>query len=270
VIGVETKGGKVYTGANYICNGDPKMFAHMMGIEKFPSSYRKKLEYDYSPSGIMIYLGLENVDLKKHGFGSFNTWHCLQWDMNKMWKEMGEGNFEKPWIFISTPTLHTHMRGTVAPKNCEIMEIAAYTEYEWLNTLRESDYAAYEKKKEELAERMLDIVEREYFSDLRKHIVTKVVGTASSNEYWVKAPKGNAYGATFTPAQIGPGRLKAGTPWSNFWWCNATSGYAGMHGTTSTGMDLYMSLTGDRFYSDITSPTDDEKVIDAYTRAKRE
>ncbi|MDP3989327.1 MAG: NAD(P)/FAD-dependent oxidoreductase [bacterium] len=268
VVGVETAGGKVYTAHNYICNADPRMVAEMMGMDTFPKEYKKKLDYTYSPSGIMVYLGLENADLRNRGFGSFNTWHCEGWDMNQMWKEMGEGNFEKPWIFISTPTLHTDVRGTVAPTHCDIMEVAAYTEYEWLNDLRDRDYAEYEKKKTELAERMLDIVEKHYFPDLRKHIVTKVVGTASSNEYWVKAPKGNAYGATFTPEQIGPGRLKAKTPWKNFWWCNATAGYAGIHGTTSTGMDLYMALTDDVFYSDATSPTDDEKVEEAYRRAK--
>lgn len=269
VVGVETKGGKVYTAANYICNGDPKMFAHMMGIEKFPKAYQKKLDYTYSPSGIMIYLGLKDAKLREHGFGKFNTWHCEGWDMNQMWREMGKGDFSNPWIFISTPTLHTKEGGT-APEGCDIMEVAAYTEYDWLHGIREKDYALYEKRKNELAERMLDIVEKEYFPELRKHIVTKCVGSASSNEYWVRAPKGNAYGATFTPEQVGPGRLKASTPWNNFWWCNATSGYAGMHGTTSTGMDLYMKLTGDVFYSDATSPTDHEKAEAAYAKAKAE
>ncbi|MDP3956118.1 MAG: NAD(P)/FAD-dependent oxidoreductase [bacterium] len=267
VVGVETNGGKIYTAKNYICNGDPQMFAEMMGKEKFPEEYRKKLEYVYSPSGIMIYLGLKNANLREHGFGTFNTWHCEGWDMNQMWKEMGKGDFSNPWIFISTPTLHTSDKSTT-PADCDIMEIAAYTEYGWLHSLREKDYAEYEKKKNELAEKMLDLVEKYYYPELRSKIVTKCVGSASSNEFWVKAPRGNAYGATFTPDQVGPGRLKAGTPWKNFWWCNATSGYAGMHGTASTGMDLYMQLTGDTFYNEKNSPTDDEKAEAAYAYAK--
>lgn len=270
VVGVRTKDGRMITGANYVCNMDPQKASHMIGRHRFPKRYLKKLSYIYSPSGIMIYLGLRGADLKKHGFGKWNIWHLEDWDMNHMWREMGKGNFEKPWVFVSTPTLHTNERGTVAPLDCEIMEIAAYTEYRWLEDLKQKDYALYEAKKNELAERMIDIIAKRFFPDLRKHIVTKVVGTASTNEYYAWAPQGNSYGATFTPDQVGPKRLKARTPWENFFWCNATSGYAGIHGTVGTGMDLYMDLSGDRFYREWLAPTDEEKWETAYARGRRE
>ena len=48
---------------------------------------------------------------------------------------------------------------------------------------------------------------------------------------------------------MGLGRLKALTPWKNFYWCNAASGYPGVNGTIGTGMELYMRLTGDRFWN---------------------
>jgi phytoene dehydrogenase-like protein len=263
---VETKNGRTFTAKTIICNMDPQKASHIIGRDKFPKEYLKHLSYKYSPSGVMIYLGLKDANLRENGFGGFNIWHNEGWDMNQMWKEMGNGDFTNPWIFISTPTLHTSEQGTTAPVGCDIMEVASYTEYDWLNDLRDKDYAAYERKKNELAERMLDIVEKRFYPDLRKHIVTKVIGTASSNEHWVWAPKGNAYGATFTPDQIGPGRLKAKTPWSNFFWCNATSGYAGMHGTAGTGIDLYMDLTGDNFWNESKMPTDDELAEEAYSR----
>ncbi|MBI1975799.1 MAG: NAD(P)/FAD-dependent oxidoreductase [Candidatus Vogelbacteria bacterium] len=270
ITGVKTKDGKVITGTNYICNMDPQRASRMIGLDKFPKRFLKKLSYKYSPSGIMIYLGLKNAPLKEHGFGKWNIWHCTDWDMNAMWRRMGKGDFSRPWVFVSTPTLHTDVRGTVAPLDCDIMEIAAYTEYQWLEDLKQKDYKLYEAKKNELAERMIDIIAERFFPNLRTYIVTKVVGTASSNEYWAWAPKGNAYGATFTPDQVGPKRLKAKTPWPNFFWCNATSGYAGIHGTVGTGMDLYMDLTGDRFYREPEAPTDDERVAEAYARGKRE
>lgn len=46
-------------------------------------------------------------------------------------------------------------------------------------------------------------------------------------------------------------------PLSNFFWCNATSGWGGVYGTTNTGMKLYSQLTGDEFYNDVT----DEQLI---------
>ena len=262
-VSVETKNGKVFTGANIICNADPRKTAEMIGLDKFPADYRKKLDYTYSPSGIMIYLGLKNADLRKKGFGGFNIWHCEGDDMNQMWREMGAGDFSKPWVFLSTPTLHTSERGTVAPADCDIMEIAAYTEFEWLDELRKKDYKAYEAKKLEIADRMIDIMAKRFFPDLRNYIVTKVVGSPSTNVHWVNAPKGNAYGASITPSQMGPGRLKAKSPWKNFFWCNATAGYGGVHGTVSTGVGLYMELTSDKFYDESKMPTNAEKAIHA-------
>ncbi|MEK7184403.1 MAG: NAD(P)/FAD-dependent oxidoreductase [Patescibacteria group bacterium] len=257
---VETVDGRVFSGTNVVSNIDPKRTAEMIGMHKFPRNWQHKLEYKYSPSGIMIYLGLKNADLKKHGFGSYNIWHLEQWDMNKMWEEQAHGDFSNPWIFISTHTLHTKERGTVAPKDCDIMEIATYTEYQWLKDLRDKDFEAYEREKSRLAERMIDIVEQHYFPDIRKHIITKVIGSASTNEDYAWAPQGNAYGMAFTPNQVGPGRFGFNTPWSNFYLCNATAGYAGMHGTTGNGCNLYQQLTGDVFYSGKTAPTDEELI----------
>jgi phytoene dehydrogenase-like protein len=260
VTGVETKGGRKFSGSTVVSNIDPKRTADLIGMQKFPRNWQKKLNYKYSPSGIMIYLGLQDIDLKKYGFGSFNIWHLEQWDMNKMWEEQGKGDFSNPWIFISTHTLHTNEKGVVAPENCEIMEIATYTEYGWLKKLKDKDPAAYEVEKNRLAERMIDLVEKHYIPDLRKHILTKVVGSASTNEDYAWAPQGNAYGMAFTPDQVGPGRFTDETPWSNFHLCNATAGYAGMHGTTGNGCNLYSKLTGDNFYSGKTAPTDEELI----------
>lgn len=258
-VSVETKDGKVFTAREIICNIDPAKSAEMIGLDKFPAGWDKKLNYRYSPSGMMIYLGVKDLDLRKYGFGSFNIWHLEQWDMNKMWAEQGKGDFSNPWLFISTHTLHTKERG-VAPDGCEIMEVASYGEYQDFKDLKDTDYPEYERRKNELAERLLDIVEKKYIPDLRKHIITKVVGTASTNEDWVWAPKGNAYGAHFSPDQVGLNRLTSKTPWKNFYWCNATAGYAGMHGTVGNGIQLYMDLTGDRFYSPALAPTDEEMI----------
>ena len=58
-----------------------------------------------------MYLGLKDLDLKQHGFGSFNTWHLPRWDMNEMWNDQLAGDFSDPWIFISTATLHSGAAG---------------------------------------------------------------------------------------------------------------------------------------------------------------
>ncbi len=259
VTGVESKDGRKFTADKIVSNIDPRRTAEMIGMHKFPRNWQRKLDYKYSPSGIMIYLGLKDIDLRKHGFGSFNIWHLEQWDMNTMWKEQAHGDFSKPWLFISTHTLHTKEKG-VAPEGCEIMEIASYTEYQWLKDIQQRSREEYEREKERLAERMIDLVEQKYLPGLRNHIVTKVVGSASTNEDYAWAPQGNAYGMAFTPNQVGPGRFGFDTPWENFYLCNASAGYAGMHGTTGNGCNLYTQLTGDVFYSGKTAPDDEELI----------
>lgn len=265
---VKTSDGKTFTADNYICNMDPQKASHMIGREKFPSDYLKKLDYKYSPSGMMVYLGLKDLDLKKLGFGRFNTWHLCQWDMNQMWKDQAKGDFSKPWIFISTPSLNGDDHSTT-PKGGHIMEVATYMEYAALKELKDKDYAAYTREKMRIADRLLSIVEKDYIPDLKKHIVVKAVGTPSTHEDFCSAPFGNAYGSYLTPAQVGLKRLKAGTPFSNFWWCNASSGFAGIHGTISTGMDLYMQLSKDRFYSTKNSPTDDQLIADIWNNKNK-
>ena len=61
VTSVETEDGKTFTAKNFICNMDPQAASKLIGQEKFPESFKKSLNYKYSPSGIMIYLGLKKV-----------------------------------------------------------------------------------------------------------------------------------------------------------------------------------------------------------------
>ncbi len=252
---IETKDGKVFKGKNYICNADPALAAKLIEGEDLPAEYKKKLEYEYSPSGLIIYLGLKDIDLTKFGFGSFNIWHQEQWDMNKTWKDLLGGDFSKPWVFLSTPTLHTDAPGTT-PEGGSILEIETLVDYQEMKDLMDKSYVDYLKRKNEIAEKLLDIVEEKFIPNLRKHIAVKVVGTTTTNEDFVMAPRGNAYGAALYPKYLKK-RLFGTTPFSNFFWCNATSGWGGVYGTTNTGMKLYSQLTGDNFYDDVT----DEQLI---------
>lgn len=259
---IETKNGKTFTAKKgFICNMDPQAAAkNLIGWEKFPGEEQKKLDYEYSMTGLMIYLGLDDkIDLREHGFGKFNIWHCEGWDMNKMWNEQREHNFEKPWFFMSTPSLHSDEPGTTPP-GCQILEIASFMGYEPFAKAKEKSYAEYMKLKLKMSNRLLDLIEEKYIPDLRKHIKVKQIGSPMTNEDFCLAPYGNAYGSTMTPKQMGLGRLKAPTPWPNFWWCNASSGYAGIAGTLHTGVQLYMDLTGDEFIDASTLLSDDELI----------
>lgn len=269
ITSVGTKDGKTFRAKTFICNMDPQKASHMMDRNRFSKRELKQLSYDYSASGIMIYLGLKDIDLRDYGLGNYNIWHLTQWDMNQMWKEQAHGNFENPWFFLSTPTLHSSEPG-IAPEGGQILEIATFTEYDYLKELQDNDYLEYNRKKMELANRLIELVEEHHIPNLREHIAVKAIGSPVTNEDFCMATKGNAYGSVLTPKNISINRLKAQTPWKNFWWCNASSGFGGMHGTAHTGMQLYMDLSGDHFYKNEDIPTDNEFISSLPIEQKQE
>ncbi len=244
---VTTRSGKVFQAPIIVCNADPQRTAATIGWEHVPPSWQKSLRYDYSRTALTVYLGLKGLDLREYGFGRFNTWHLEQWDLNQTWKQALEQNWERPWMFLATPTLHTPEGGN-SPADGQVLELATAANYDYFRQLKNGDPAAYVAEKKALRDRLLDLVERHYVPDLRKHLKLRVTGSPTTNEDFCWAPRGHAYGQHLTPKNMGLARLRSRTPWKNFYWCNAASGYPGVNGTIGTGMQLYMDLTGDRFF----------------------
>ena len=267
---VKTKDGKTFTAPNFICNMDPQRASHMIGRTKFPPKALESLSYEYSPAGVVMYLGLkDDIDLREYGFGSYNIWHNEQWDMNTMWDEMGKLNFANPWIFLSTPTLHTSEPGN-APKGHQILEIASYAEYQPFKDALDKSYKDYMALKDKVANRMIDIAQEKFIPNLRDHILVKLIGTSATNDDFCLSPNGNAYGSRLIPKNVTTARLKSETPFRNLRWCNASRGWPGVYGTVVTGSNLYTILTGDRFYDQTTAPSDDAMVAEVRERLKRE
>lgn len=231
---------------NVICNIDPRRAAQMIGMERFSRPLRKKLDYEYSPSNYMAYLVIEGIDLRDYGFGKSNLFHTEQVDLNVAFDDMYiRGDYSAPSFAMTTPSLLTDERGD-CPEGKQIVELLTVAEYDrWLR-LKISDEKAYKRRKMEVLNTMLDIVERDYVPNLRKHLVFKMTGSPTTNERFCWAPRGNSYGSNMTPEQIGAGRLDYRTSLDNFWFCNASSGYAGFAGTVWTGRALYQHLSGDR------------------------
>ena len=250
---VQTRDGNTFPAPTIICNADPQKMSRVIGLEKFPRAQHKPLTYEYSQTALTVYLGLKGVDLREYGFGRHNTWHLEQWDMNETWAQAMRQDWNHPWVFMATPSLHTDEPGTCPPGG-QILELATTANYDYFRELKDRDPRAYRHKKKEVEDRLIDIVERRHVPNLRKRIALHLSGSPTTNEDFCWAPRGHAYGQHLTPGNMGLGRLKALTPWKNFYWCNAASGYPGVNGTIGTGMELYMRLTGDRFWNPHDTP----------------
>jgi phytoene dehydrogenase-like protein len=251
VCGVEaidrlTKETHVFTAETTICNIDPKKAARTIGIEKFSNKIRQKLDYDYSPSNYMAYCVVKDLDLRDYGFGKWNTFHTGHQNLNEAFAQMYERNdYSNPSFAITTPTLLTDKQRD-CPEDCQIIEFLTVANYDYFQQLQKTSRKAYNQKKQEILDSILDVVEKNYISNFRKHLVFKITGSPTTNERFCWCPKGNSYGSSLTPRNMGLGRLDSETSLKNFYFCNASSGYPGFAPTFWTGALLYQRLSGDR------------------------
>ncbi len=240
VVGVETKNGQRFSAHRYISNVDPAATLALIQGAEWPSSYRKQLDYEYSCSTFTMYLGVKGLDLREHGFGSFNVWHYPHADLNRMYRDQLERHdLSNPWLFLATPTLHSDEPGT-APAGEQILEAATACDYGYFRALRDQGGPAYTKAKLAVRDRIFEILEAHYVPGLRKHLAMRVAGTPLTNAEYCRSPRGNAYGTALTPLQLS--RVPFETPAANLFLVNASAGYPSIGGTIGSGMRLYDRL----------------------------
>lgn len=165
-----------------ICNMDPKKAAKMIGLNKFSKAIRKQLDYDYSPSNFMAYCAVKDLDLRDYGFGKWNTFHTAQPNLNAAFEQMYEHNdFSQPSFAITTPTLLTNAQRD-CPEDCQIIEFLTVANHGYFQALLSKSRKEYTQKKEEIFNRILDIVEEQYIPNFREHLVFSVTGSPTTNE----------------------------------------------------------------------------------------
>lgn len=243
VTGVRTASGELHRARRYVSNVDPRRTAALIGERSLPRDYLEKLRYAYSGSTITLYLGIRGLDLRDHGFGSFNVWHYPQDDLNEIYRRQLAGELDDPWLFMSTPTLHTDEPG-LCPPGTQILELATSADFSAFARLRERDPDAYHRQKKRIRDRIVQIVEERYVPGLSKHVVRRVTGTPATNARYCWAPEGNAYGAALTPKNMSRGLRSFQTPLENLWVVNATAGYPSIAGTVGAALDLVDGVLG--------------------------
>jgi all-trans-retinol 13,14-reductase len=244
VVGVTTTNGRRFTARRYISNVDPRRTATLVGPDQLTGD-AARLRYEYSCGTITLYLAVKGLDLRDHGFGSFNVWHYPHDDINRMYDaQLKRHDLDDPWLFMSTPTLHSGAPG-LCPPGHQILEVATCADHAHFAELRLRDRRAYNAEKKHIRERLLDVIEARYVPRLRDHLALRLVGTPATNERFCRAPAGNAYGAALVPGQVTLGRRPFRTQLENLWMANATAGLPSVAGAVGAGMRLYGELTGD-------------------------
>jgi all-trans-retinol 13,14-reductase len=244
VVSLATKNGKRFTAQRYVSNMDPRLTADLAGQQWFARD-RRRLRYDYSCGTFTMYLAVKGLDLREHGFGSFNVWHYPHADLDRLYDDqLVRHDLSNPWLFMSTPTLHSAEPG-LCPDGEQILELATAVDHERFARLRIADRRAYNREKKRIVDAILELVEARYVPRLREHLAVRVAGTPASNERFCRAPRGNSYGAALVPANMRPGRGPYRSAVDNLWMANATAGFPSVAGAVGAGMRLYTELTGD-------------------------
>ena len=203
---------------------------------------RSQRDYAYSAGTFTLYLGVDGLDLRDHGFGSWNVWHYPHADLDRIYDDQGlRHDLSNPWLFMSTPTLHSDAPG-IAPPGHQILEVATSCDYERFARLRKTDRRAYNREKKKIKDSLLELIEARYVPRLREHLAIQVAGSPVTNERYCFAPEGNAYGAALTPANVGRGRRPFKSTLENLWMANATAGFPSVAGALGAGMRLYDTL----------------------------
>lgn len=240
---VTTRNGKRFTAKRVISNVDPQRTAALMGPGwQRSDADRRRLDYAYSSGTFTMYLAVKGLDLRDHGFGSFNVWHYPHADLARIYdQQLLRDDLSDPWLFLSTPTLHSPAPG-LCPPGHQILEVATSCDHARWGRLRQSDRRAYNQAKKRVRETILDVLEARYIPKLRDHVAMRVCGTPSTNERFCRAPGGNSYGAALTPRHVGFDRGPYRTSLENLWMVNATAGFPSVAGTIAAGMRLHRML----------------------------
>lgn len=231
---------------NIICNSDPKATAKLIGIEKFSPKLQKKLDYEYCDSSFVIYAVVQGIDLRDYGFGSWNIWHCPL-DHNQSYDAIMKNNdYSNPYFAMNSCSLHTDNKSNCQQEGQQIIQMLTFANYDYWQDLKLRDIETYHQKKKQVYNQLLDVIEQKYIPEFRKHIVFHISGTPVTNEHFVRAPKGGAYGVKLTPENFSfSKKLTSETSIDNFYFCSAASGIGGFCGAITTGIKLYEHMTRD-------------------------
>ncbi|MFQ5621749.1 MAG: phytoene desaturase family protein, partial [Candidatus Nanoarchaeia archaeon] len=183
--GVKTKNGKTFKAKNVIANVDPKVVAKLIGKENLTRDFKKKINYKYCHSIYNVYFAVKGLDLRKHGFGSWNIWHHGHDDVNKLYDEMyNEHDYSNPLLFMSTPTLHTDEPG-LAPEGHHIIQAVTGCDYDYFKHLKDTDKHKYNIEKTKIKNQLINVIEKYYIPKFRNHIVMAIAGTPTTTEHFV-------------------------------------------------------------------------------------
>lgn len=203
---VRVAGGATYRGRTVISNIDAADTLPMIRGAEPGRIFRTRAQRSRPSLGsVCVFLGTD-IDLRGNSkMTDANIWHYGNDNIDATYAEVEAGRFPKdPFFFLTAPTLKDPS-GSKAPAGRHTLEIitmahlAPFQKWTDLKTMRRG--SDYEELKNELGDRLIEAVEKNYVPNLRQHITVKEVATPATNVSFVRARQGGIYGPELTPDQ---------------------------------------------------------------------
>jgi phytoene dehydrogenase-like protein len=246
VTGVRIKGESALIQADKVITTIDPMLAmrQLVGDEHLPEIYIQKLKNTImSPSSFNVALGLDDkIDMSKLDLDyPYNVVSTGLGTAEKLFNAFLAGNhgFSKDCFHAAVicPSLTTGAKNTITIRS------TPWALNGW-KELRESNYEKYLVEKEKWANFLIDIAEKYFIPDLKKHIVVKDIATPATYARFSGSPTGSIYDIASLVTQFGPKRLPMKTPIRNLYQPKFAHG---LYGTMMGGVQVVDLLLDRKF-----------------------
>jgi len=259
VSGVKIKGEQTLLRADKVITTVDPMLAmrRLVGDEHLPEKYIQKLENTImSPSSFNVALGLDDkIDMSNLDLDyPYNVVSTGLGTAEKLFNAFLNGNhgFSKECFHAAVicPSLTTGAKNTVTIRS------TPWALNGW-KEMRENDYKKYMAEKERWGEFLINIAEKYFIPDLKKHIVVKDISTPATYARYSGSPTGSIYDMASLVTQFGPKRLPMKTPIQNLYQPKFAHG---LYGTMMNGVQV-VDLILDRKFNNGNSLFIPEKQV---------
>ena len=216
-VGVRVEGGEEIFADYVISNASAyQTYLELVGEEHLKPKfveYVKGLEPGISIT--QVYIG-SNLDLGQIGLGDVGEiFYSPNYDYEDHWKQINEMNLEKMPVAAA---LYSNTDPTCAPPGKSVIVLTIMSPYNWENRWRiDQGYEAYTALKEEVAEKMIAIAEREFIPGLKDSIEEIEIGTPLTMERYTLNYQGAFMGWAPSPEQSMLKRMKQKSPIKNLY-----------------------------------------------------
>jgi all-trans-retinol 13,14-reductase len=261
-VGVELDNGEKIMAKRIISNTDPAATYNMIGTEKLSKKLQEKLaKTKYSLTSLSFFLVVD-MDVRKAGLDSGNIWMIPNRDMDELYNELRLENMLSPAGF---PCLFINCSSLKDPTSYDgkhhILEVITFIDYDSFKAkLPDGDgyEEAYRNIKKILCDKLVDSLEK-IVPGISKNITALELGTPTTNEHYIKATKGNAYGTDKSFFQTGPFSFTAKTEIENLYMCGASIMSHGVAGAGYSGVKTAAAILNCK-EEDLIQPDDKQEL----------